>query len=238
LTAYRHLVLELGVAPSRILLVGDSAGGHLALALTRYLRDVEQDRHPHPEGSEVLGLPGGLVLLSPWVDLGFSNLFGYESFNAHTDYVSLSLHSTFLPHPPDRRLTRQIDNTFGIFAASLLLRALPITTMHTSPYISPASLLLPATHTGPASFQGFPPVFLVYGAAEKLSREIKTLWSRLGLARSTTDRKRDKLVEAEDAVHDFMIFPWMDKQARSTYDELQDWVSRLDGERVSVGTID
>ena len=58
LSAYRHLVHTMNVPPEKILLVGDSAGGHLVLALQRYLFE-----------SRGMQMPGGLILLSPWVDL-------------------------------------------------------------------------------------------------------------------------------------------------------------------------
>ena len=44
-SAYRYLLDTIGVTSSRIVLVGDSAGGGLALALTLSLRD---DGHPMP----------------------------------------------------------------------------------------------------------------------------------------------------------------------------------------------
>ncbi len=50
-------LLERGNSPEEILLAGDSAGGGLALALLKRLRD---------EGKP---LPAGAALLSPWVDL-------------------------------------------------------------------------------------------------------------------------------------------------------------------------
>ena len=59
LAAYRHL-LEEGCAPERVVVAGDSAGGHLALALA--LHAVEAG----------LPAPAALVLLSPWTDLGLT----------------------------------------------------------------------------------------------------------------------------------------------------------------------
>lgn len=55
--AYRYLLEERGVAPSRIVIIGDSAGGGLALSLAMAVRD--------------LGLPqaAALVTFSPWADL-------------------------------------------------------------------------------------------------------------------------------------------------------------------------
>lgn len=54
--AYQYL-LDQGYAPERIALVGESAGGNLALELTLKLRE---------EGKK---LPAALALLSPWTDL-------------------------------------------------------------------------------------------------------------------------------------------------------------------------
>ncbi|CAO3595985.1 unnamed protein product [Absidia cylindrospora] len=65
--------------PKRILVMGDSAGGGLALAMLLYLRDHDL---PSPEGA---------CLLSPWVDLSFS----YPSWN------SASLFD-YLPNNPDK----------------------------------------------------------------------------------------------------------------------------------------
>jgi cation diffusion facilitator CzcD-associated flavoprotein CzcO/acetyl esterase/lipase len=56
---YRHL-LALGIAPHRIVLAGDSAGGSLALALALRLRDA---------GCE---MPAGLMLMSPLVEPALS----------------------------------------------------------------------------------------------------------------------------------------------------------------------
>lgn len=58
--AYRWL-LQSGIRPERVVLVGDSAGGGLAVATLLALRDAaETSRAP---------LPAGAVLLSPWTDL-------------------------------------------------------------------------------------------------------------------------------------------------------------------------
>lgn len=66
-------MLDGGVDPRRLVVVGDSAGGGLALSLLVSLRDAG-----HP-------LPAGAVLFSPWVDL--TN--GSDTFlsNAASDYL-------------------------------------------------------------------------------------------------------------------------------------------------------
>ncbi|MDE6566707.1 MAG: alpha/beta hydrolase, partial [Lachnospiraceae bacterium] len=68
--AYRWL-LELGYSGEQIIVVGDSAGGGLALALSMWLRDQD------------MSLPGTLVLMSPWADLTASGK-SYE-VNYHQD---------------------------------------------------------------------------------------------------------------------------------------------------------
>lgn len=56
LAAYRHL-LACDIPPSRIIIAGDSAGGHLAAGLVAHARALG------------LPLPAGTVLLSPWLEL-------------------------------------------------------------------------------------------------------------------------------------------------------------------------
>ncbi len=55
--AYRHLVETCGIAPTRLVIAGDSAGGGLALALALSLRQIG------------LPMPAALVTFSPWTDL-------------------------------------------------------------------------------------------------------------------------------------------------------------------------
>jgi acetyl esterase/lipase len=62
--AYSWLIQDVGTDPSDILVLGDSAGGHLGLAL---LRALEKGNCP---------LPRGICVLSPWVDLST------ESYNS------------------------------------------------------------------------------------------------------------------------------------------------------------
>jgi monoterpene epsilon-lactone hydrolase len=57
LRAYEYLVKDLGVSPSRICIMGDSAGGALTVLTMCQIRDKQ------------LGLPACGVLISPWADL-------------------------------------------------------------------------------------------------------------------------------------------------------------------------
>lgn len=65
--SYRWL-LDLGYDGEQVIVVGDSAGGGLALALAMWLRDRE------------MTLPGKLVLMSPWTDLTASGKSYEENY--------------------------------------------------------------------------------------------------------------------------------------------------------------
>lgn len=65
LAGYHYLIHVVGFSPNDIIIEGDSAGGGLALALTRYLVEYGGEPLPSP--------PGALLLCSPWVDLGISH---------------------------------------------------------------------------------------------------------------------------------------------------------------------
>ncbi|KAI0296504.1 alpha/beta-hydrolase [Multifurca ochricompacta] len=85
LAGYTYLVETVGFAPQDIVIEGDSAGGNLALALTRYL--VEN-------AGSVAGLPappGALLLLSPWVDLTIKSPEpgSRAAANSSADYLGL-----------------------------------------------------------------------------------------------------------------------------------------------------
>ncbi|ODN73419.1 hypothetical protein L202_07944 [Cryptococcus amylolentus CBS 6039] len=197
ISAYRWLVKDRGIGEADIVLGGDSAGGHLALALARWLRD---------EGAAVgLNMPRGVVLFSPWSDLGFTNAWGKDEyrFNADSDVI---------------------DDTFGPFACSLLMRAQPISLCYTSPYVSPAASTIPTEDL----FTNFPPTYIAYGSAERLARSIQTLFRRLQSGRVIVKQAvQDKIFVGPDAVHDFAIFPWMEAETAMMYEDLDGWLREL-----------
>lgn len=107
--AFRWLVRH-GHAPSRIVVVGDSAGGHLAFATTLRLRD---------EGA---GTPAGLVALSPWLD--FDHMAKVCHYNARRD--------AYIPVQRFRKLARMVVGAAPELSHSPVnadLRGLPPTLM-------------------------------------------------------------------------------------------------------------
>ncbi|KAK0384678.1 hypothetical protein NLU13_8764 [Sarocladium strictum] len=81
ITAYLHLVDEMQIDPSQIILSGDSAGGNLVLALLRYLDEYGAEQQ--------IPLPGAVALWSPWVDIRDSLESPLEPKpNYSTDYLT------------------------------------------------------------------------------------------------------------------------------------------------------
>lgn len=92
--AYEYLIHEMQIAPSKILVAGDSAGAHLALS---FLVNLQKPYSTSAYSTEYTQLPKpkGLVLLSPWLSLHHRP----SSFttNAGSDVLSASfLHATAL----------------------------------------------------------------------------------------------------------------------------------------------
>ncbi|KAL3260874.1 hypothetical protein ABHI18_004214 [Aspergillus niger] len=84
-TSYLYLVRELNISPSRIVLVGDSSGATMAMALLRHLASFQQE-----SGHELAELPPprACLLFSPSVEYSFEG--DSQAMNAHrnlrTDY--------------------------------------------------------------------------------------------------------------------------------------------------------
>ncbi|KAL8915921.1 MAG: hypothetical protein Q9172_006564 [Xanthocarpia lactea] len=82
--AYNYLIYEEHISPEKIVIAGDSAGGHLALS---FLVDLANKRRSSTE-TKGLQTPRGLVLMSPWLSL--HNELPSFVMNAHKDVLSAS----------------------------------------------------------------------------------------------------------------------------------------------------
>ncbi|TFK44786.1 Alpha/Beta hydrolase protein [Crucibulum laeve] len=203
LAGYNYLVNVIGFSPSDIIIAGDSAGGNLALALTRYLVEYR-------ESSEVKlpGPPSGLLLLSPWGDLGKTQ----ESL-PHSSATTRRASDYVGPGPGFNYAKRAFLGSHG-----------PGFAEHNR-YISPASL----DPSLSIDFIGFPRTFIVAGGAEVLVDQIRTLGDRmirdLGEGNGVQqDDGKVRYYEAPDGVHDYLAFTWHDPERTDTLTEISKWV--------------
>lgn len=149
LAGYRYLVETLGFKATNIVVSGDSAGGHLAFALVRYLTQ---------EAIPSLPPSGAAVLLSPttdWACTHDANPGSSMTCNARSDVVQVILQSGY--------------------TARALRGFLPEDSATTNSWISPSSLHIVTR----GLFINFPPTLVLAGGAEQTLDPIKTLYDRL-----------------------------------------------------------
>ena len=179
-------------------MAGDSAGGNLAFAVTRY---VVENRLPH------LPPPGGLLVLSPFVDLSSSRAEIDSSYfsNAKSDILDFS------PNTARRHTyTGDIDPE----------------EVKSNRYISPASKFVVPRNIDEDTnlFSGFPRSYIMGGGAESLLDDIVAL----------TERMNDDGVDTTtdfppDAVHAYSLFGWHEPERTESFIKCAAW---LDGDRV------
>ena len=99
-SAAYHWLLTQGVAPSKIVIAGDSAGGGLALATMIALRDT---------GGQ---LPAGVVCISPWTDLSLtgSSIQQKSKLDPVLDPASLAMYAKY--YAGDHELTSPLISPF------------------------------------------------------------------------------------------------------------------------------
>ncbi|EED79265.1 hypothetical protein POSPLDRAFT_99965 [Postia placenta Mad-698-R] len=196
IAGYHYLIDVVGFAPENIILLGDSAGCNLALALARYIVDNIA------ELSTRMKLPPtppsySMVLLSPWCDLGTSHETpGSSALTFWYDYLA--------------------DLRTGLMGAArrAYTHQLPPNAPEINPYISPASLH-PGCH---ASFKGFPRTFIDVGTAERFLDMSHTLAQKM-----KRDLGDANVVyrEAQDAVHCYMYLPFEAEEAAKSMKALE-----------------
>lgn len=203
IAGYIYLVHKVGFKPADIVFIGDSAGGNLTLALTRYL--VEN----HSKIDGLPAPPGGIVLLSPWCDLSDSHVLPGSSYemNARSDFVELA------PNAVRHSIAAKL------FISEKQLQEEPNFYL-TNPYVSPASLQLDA------SFKGWPRAFVNGGGAEVLIDQIRLLTQRM---RRDMGDDNVEYLEAPDAVHDYLSHELCEPERTQLIDAMGSWTSRLPG---------
>jgi len=207
LSGYYYLTKVLGFKPQNVVLAGDSAGGNLVLALTRYLRD-------NPQAG--LGMPGGLLLVSPWCDL----VGTYRDKTLHdAPSTSAKNHATNCDY-----LSGDFDSPYSTVQYGLrsLLGDITPHDSRTNAYINPSSLDLDPSIAA-TMFDNFPPTYIVYGDAEVLVDEIRTLYERM--ANNIGDRAVKD--EVPDAIHDFTVLEFWEPEYSNSHKRIAAWLSSL-----------
>lgn len=201
LAGYSYLISTLGFSPSDIVLVGDSAGGNVALALIRYL--VE---HQASQDVQLPGPTGHLVLLSPWADMSKSHETPSSSTarNWKSDYLRLSdyARTAFLgPHNQDY--------------------------LETNRYISPASLQASQAsfERFPRTFIVAGGAEIMYDQIVTLKNR---LIKDLGEDDGTAGEGKVRFYDAPDAVHDYLIFHWHEPERTQTLEAISEWLTLVD----------
>ena len=195
-TGYNYLISELGFEPDNVVLVADSAGGHLGLSFLRYLVETS-----------VLPVPGSFIALSPLCDISSSHL---------------SVHDSSLLFQTD--VVGRLDEGLLEWAWKSFAGPLHDDPNHgptKNPYLSPASISSDIEST--ISFKGFPETFLVSGGAERIRDPLRTLKQRM--VRDVGEDKVTGY-EAPDGVHDFLAFAWHEPERTEVLGLLSSWVDR------------
>lgn len=203
LTGYLYLVKSLGFSPSDVILEGNSSGGNIACALTRYLTEYRGI-------FELPAPPGALLLLSPWADLSDShNEIPGGSATTFVEFDILGRTTETLKYP-----VRAFTGPHGLEEAQI------------NPYISPASL-----HPNlVVDFKKFPRTFIVAGGVEVLVDQIRTLRDRMvkdmseGNGVSEGDGKV-RYLEPPDAIHDYLSFSWHEPEVTDTLKAIAEWIA-------------
>jgi len=204
IAAYKYLVCEIGFLPQNITVGGDSAGGHFALALTRY---TIESRLPH------LPPPGGLIASSPSSDMSFSRSgIGSSHFlNSKSDIFA----------PPRSISTRIIGAYIGDID--------PEETKYNR-YLSPASKFVVPANVGEDTklFSGFPRSYIMAGGAETRFDDIVVLTERM------RDDGVDITTDfPPDAVHAYPIFNWHEPERTESLAKCAVWFDERQVEQPS-----
>ncbi|KAI0691512.1 Alpha/Beta hydrolase protein [Cytidiella melzeri] len=157
LAGYAYL-LSLGFASENIILIGDSSGGHLHLALSRYLAELDR-MQPDLD----VGLPGAMLLISPSCDLSHPPVSSRA-----TDYLVPSLNQRAYPSMTRYFLPSAVQ-TSPYFSPAVC---------GSFAYLACAQKESRSEHNGGSARAGLP-VWIQYGSVENLRVDIESLVERM-----------------------------------------------------------
>ncbi|GBE87588.1 hypothetical protein SCP_1102650 [Sparassis crispa] len=202
LAGYAYLVDTLGFRPEDIIVVGDSAGGHLALSLARYIAQntahLRTTLEAFRQRDSAAPPDYHLILLSPWADMGMSHYYhGGSEREFYYDFLG-DPHEGLLAE-----VTRVLTAPLGADA------------VEHNPYLSPAS------RNVQASFSGFPRTFIAVGDAERLYDQVVTLRDKI---RADIGEEKVGWFVGRDAVHDYLLFPFEAEQTAETLNAIEKWL--------------
>ena len=200
ITAYKYLVREMGFLPKNITVAGDSSGGNIALAVTRY---IVESRLPH------LQPPGGLIAASPVTDLSFSRVGPNTSHR-------LNLETDKLYVPPNADPSFVAEWLFGEYIGEIDHEE----AKHNR-YLSPSSKFAEPLDVGGDTklFTGFPRSYIMGGGAEYMFDDIVAL----------AERMKDDGVDVTadfppDAVHGYYLRGWHEPERTESLTKCAAWL--------------
>ena len=210
IAAYKYLVCEMGFLPQNITVGGDSAGGNIALAVTRY---IVESRLPH------LPPPGGLIPASPVVGFSFSRADANSShyLNAMSDIFDIA---------PDTHPLSAGKPNFGVYNGDMD----PEERKHNR-YISPASKFAtpPNVDGGSKLFSGFPRSYIIGGGAEHMFDDV------VALAEKMKEDGVDVTTDfPPDAVHAYFVFGWHEPERTETFVRCAAWLDERPATTVAI----
>lgn len=208
LAGYTYLV-KLGFKEEDIVLCGDSAGGNLALALTRYLTDNQDKVTNLPR------VPGALVLFSPWTDM--SESFEVTAAEPETQSVTYDWASP----TNSEEMTHAVEAFLGNQPGEIASAKRHICSSPASPYL--LGLTSDST-TRKVWFKDFPRTWLDFGGSEVIRDQIR----RLGVAMEE-DLGKDKFVlnECPGGIHGYVSFDWYEPERSECMRKIGAWLEEV-----------
>ena len=199
IAAYKYLICNMGFLPQNITVGGDSAGGSIALAVTRY---VVESNLPH------LPPPGGLIAACPAADLSHSRA-GINS----SHYLNASC--DMFDHKPNSHAPSVLRPSRASYFGDIGLEE-----AKRNRYLSPASEFATPLKVGDTKlFSGFPRSYIMGGGAEFQYDDIAALAERM------MDDGVDVTADFHpDAVHDYFVFSWHEPERTQSLTRCAAWL--------------